>query len=147
MMGTPIPTGHNRTTNHIHWRSKRYINLYLARERKEWKYKGPEDVFVSERNNFKSFQCWRETMVTGRRKQRTDSYCCNHRRDNHGQSHATSYHQVPLVLGDVSALIPIMNLKRKIIINHLTKCKKYRALNRDTVRHLLPFCQHRRVFR
>lgn len=60
-------------------------------------------------------------MATEKRKQHTDSYCCNHRRDNHGQSHATSYDQVPLVLGDVFALIPIMNLKRKIIVTHLKK--------------------------
>lgn len=50
----------------------------------------------------------------------TNSYCCNHRRHNHRQRHTTSYYQIPLVFRDVLALIAIMDLRRKIIVNNST---------------------------
>lgn len=45
----------------------------------------------------------------------TDSDGSNNRRDNHRQRHTSSYHQVPLVLGDVLAFIAIVNLMGEIV--------------------------------
>lgn len=45
----------------------------------------------------------------------TDSDRGNHRRHDHRQRHAASYHQVPLVFGDVFAFIAIMNLMGIIV--------------------------------
>lgn len=41
----------------------------------------------------------------------TDSDCCHHWRHNHRKSDSTGDHKVPLVLGDIFALIAVMDLQ------------------------------------
>lgn len=50
----------------------------------------------------------------------TNSDRGNHRRHDHRQRHAASYHQVPLVFGDVFAFIASMNLMGIIVQYDLT---------------------------
>lgn len=43
----------------------------------------------------------------------TDCDCSDNRRHNNRQCHTTSYDQVPLVFGDVFALVAVMDLKER----------------------------------